>query len=79
MLKGQLIVLPDNKIVEDGHNSIRRDAKANSNTRLSLSHMQELVMQSDVLESRGIRHQSRVKEQEITTSYRSTSGKSNGT
>ena len=34
MLKGQLIVLPDNKVVEDEHNSIRRDAKANPNTNL---------------------------------------------
>ena len=48
LLKGQLIVLPDNKCVEDEHNSIRRDAEANANTILSVSHMQDIAMNSQV-------------------------------
>jgi hypothetical protein len=55
-LKGLMQCFPDNKIVEDVHSVIRRDAKANANEKLTLTHMQALVVRSGVLESRGIKH-----------------------
>ena len=53
LLRGLLEVLPDNKVVEDVHNSIRRDSKANPNRIQSTTHVQQLTTCSPVLEERG--------------------------
>jgi len=53
LLRGLLEVLPDNKVVEDVHNCIRRDSKANPNRIQSRAHVQQLATCSPVLEERG--------------------------
>ncbi len=55
-LRALLQTFADNKIVEDVHNVLRADAKANANTRMTRQHIQDLVVHSDVLESRSIAH-----------------------
>ena len=55
-LHSLLYCLPDSKIVEDVHNKLRCEAKTNKNKRLSPEHVQEVVRDSGVLESRNIPH-----------------------
>ena len=55
-LRGLLQHLPDNKLVEDIHSTIRKDSRANINTKLNHVHIQELVLASKTLERRSIQH-----------------------
>lgn len=54
LLKALLKCFPDNKIVEDARNWIRKDAKGNKNQKQANSHIQDVVEHSNVLESRDI-------------------------
>ena len=56
LLRGLLDTLPDNKIVEDVHNNLRRCAKSNPNPVLKMCHIQDLILSSDVMKERGISH-----------------------
>ena len=56
LLYGLLKVFADNKIVEDIHGKLRLAAKANANTLMTYSHMQDVVNASGVLEARKIEH-----------------------
>ncbi len=53
-LRGMLATLPDNKLVEDIHNSIRLDSRANGNKKQKLAHMQEVVINSNAFSSREV-------------------------
>ena len=55
-LRGLLYTLPDNTLVEDIHNAVRRDARANPNPRQRIASVQDLVIHSGALEMRDIRH-----------------------
>lgn len=59
-LRGLLMRLPDNKIVEDLHCSIRNASRSNPNSKLTGLHMQQLIMNSNALESRKVRHSTEV-------------------
>ncbi len=48
--------LPDNKIVEDIHQPLRLNARANVNRKLSFRNIQDTILGSGVLEKRGICH-----------------------
>ena len=53
-LMGHLWTLADNKIVEDIHQPLRLDARANMNKRMSFSSIQNIINRSNVLKQRGI-------------------------
>ena len=55
-LRGLLYTLPDNKLVEDIHNAVRRDSRANPNPRQRIASVQDLLIHSGALETRDIRH-----------------------
>lgn len=59
-LRGLLMRLPDNKIVEDIHAAIRNASRSNPNRKLTVLNMQELIAHSKVLESRDVRHSTAV-------------------
>ena len=59
-LMAHIRTLPDNKIVEDIHQPLRLDARANMNKRMSTATIQNVIMKSRVLEDRGIQHHCRV-------------------
>ena len=48
--------LPDNKIVEDAHQSVRVEAKANPNQKLKIGTIQSRVMTSGIFSSRNLSH-----------------------
>ena len=56
LLKAMLKYFPDNKIVEDAHNYIPKDAKGNPNQKQTNLHTQDVVECSNVLEFRKICH-----------------------
>jgi len=56
MLNAFLQRPPDNKLVEDIHNVIRRDAKGNTTLRQTSDHINDLINGSQALEVRGIPH-----------------------
>jgi len=56
LLTGALANLPDNKIVEDIHGSLRIASKGNSNDKLSNVTIQEIINHTHVIEARNIRH-----------------------
>ena len=70
LLTGLLCVLPDNKIVEDIHGYIRKEAKSHPNAKLTTSHLQEIIVRSKVFESRGIRHAAALSRDVFATTYR---------
>ena len=78
LLRGMLDTLPDNKIVEDMHNALRRDSRANSNTVLSTEHVQQIITNSHALELRDIAHPSSVPKEVFVQRFRSTSGRACG-
>lgn len=60
LMAGLLSTMPDNKVVEDVHHPLRLDSKANSNKRLSKNHVQDIIVHSGVLESRGVPNRAKV-------------------
>ena len=56
LMCGLLICMESNKSVEDIHQPIRMDAKANQNIKMSSNHIQELIIHSRALESRSVHH-----------------------
>jgi hypothetical protein len=63
LLCGLLICIESNKAVEDSHQPVRMEARANQNLRLSKDHMQSLLIHSGTLEARGISDRAMVKKE----------------
>ncbi len=55
--------LPDNKIIEDIHGYIRKEAKSNISEKLTCENIQSIVRNFNVLEQRGINHPSSISEE----------------
>ena len=49
-------ILPDNKIVEDAHQAVRVEAKANPNQRMTIKTIQSTIMNSRIFSSRQLSH-----------------------
>ena len=60
LMCGMLATMESNKSVEDVHQPIRLDAKANQNRKLSKDHIQDLIINSGSFEARGVRHGAKV-------------------
>lgn len=60
ILKALLIRLPDSKLVEDLHQRLRTEAKANAQQSLRPRELQGLIQTSNALESRNILHPARL-------------------
>ena len=56
LLNCLLCTFPDNKIVEDVRNNIRRDGKFQSNKKQTNESIQDVTRSSQIFESRGIPH-----------------------
>ena len=69
-LRALLQAIADNKVVEDVHQSLRLDARANVNKKLAVRHIDDIVLQSGVLESRGIRDTCRLTKDVWLKDYR---------
>ena len=69
-LQGLLEVLPDNKIVEDIHNAVRKDAKKTTSSKHCTVRMQDVVTASQVLESRNIPHPARATEEYFVRNFK---------
>jgi len=72
LLMGFLQSFPDNKVVEDIHNDLRRNARSHPNPMLRLAHMQDLVTNSAVLAQRKISHPAALKRDTWIAMYKST-------
>ena len=59
-VRALLQVFADNKIVEDVHQSLRLDARANANKKMAPRHLEDVMLESKVLESRDIRNPRRL-------------------
>ena len=74
LLQTLIQTFPDNKIVEDVHNALRLEARANKHNKLTPSTMQSVCMSSGVLESRCISHEAEVAESEFIQSLGESGG-----
>jgi len=72
LLRGLLDHLPDNKIVEDMHNSVRQDKGKCRNDKRGPRRIQEGAMNANVLELRKINHACRLRKAEFVRFYKST-------
>ena len=54
LLQGFMLTVKDNKSVEDMHHPLRLDSHANSKRKLAANHIQHIIVNSGVLEKRGI-------------------------
>ena len=71
LLQGALNILPDNKIVEDGHGFIRKDTKKTGGSKKrSPWRMQFVLANSQILESRGLRHPAAASKADFVTGFR---------
>ena len=66
-----LSLIPSNKPVEDLNKTVREDQNENPNRKMKIAHMQDLIMQSGVIEGLGISHSARLGEQKFVTGYSS--------
>ena len=78
LLRGMVDTLPDNKIVEDMHNALRRDSKANRNSVLNTETVQQIVSNSRALEHRKVAHPCSVPKEVFVQRFRSTPGRASG-
>ena len=78
VLRGMLDTLPDNKIVEDLHNDLRRDSGANANTVQRTTHVQDIITHSSVLANRDVRHPSAVSKSEFIDTFKSSPSHASG-
>ena len=70
LLRAMLETLPDNKRVEDGHGSIRNDAKTSGgHTKRIFTRMQDALHAQGLLESRGIPHPAAVSKVTCVSKY----------
>ncbi len=60
VLMGHLCTLADNKLVEDIHQPLRLNARANQNKKMSSRLIQDIILTSEVFEKRGITHSCQV-------------------
>ena len=73
VLTGLLKTLADTKVIEDIHGDLRLEAKANPNTKLNASHIQEVITSSRSLATRDIAHGSKVDKDYFVRHFRSAS------
>ena len=69
LLRGMLQTLPDSKIVEDVHGTLRKESKKAPNKRQTAQALQELVCNSPVLATRGIQHKAFVTKEVFLRSF----------
>jgi hypothetical protein len=74
-MMGHVKIMPDNKVVEDCHNDIRRCANSNPNPVLSTGNMQRLVNNSGVLDKRNIAHPAKLTKDIWQQKYKGASSK----
>ena len=67
--------LPDNKIVEDIHQPLRLNARANVNRKLSSRNTQDTILESRVLEQRSVPHPCRVDKSTWVSKFRKISSR----
>ena len=75
MLRGMLDVLPDNKIVEDMHNTIRADKSKRRSDRRSILRVLDVTFGTTALELRGTRHPARVSKDDVVKRFKATKTK----
>ena len=76
LLMGLLVTLPDNKVAEDVHASVRLASNGNSNDELSDVTIQDVISHSRVLETREISHDLAVPKETYIAEVNQTSAKS---
>jgi hypothetical protein len=69
-LRGLLDVLPDNKIVEDIHNAIRRDANKGASKMRCTTRVQDVATATGVLEERHVAHTARVTKEHFVRHFK---------
>ena len=72
LLRCLLKTFADNKVIEDIHKVIRQDANANGNCRMTDEHIQEVAVNSGVLEARSIRHMPALEKEEFCNQFKKT-------
>ncbi len=70
LLMGHLVTLPDNKSVEDVHQPLRLDSKANMNRKLRANRIDSIIENSGVLEKRGVRNPAKVDKETFCRQFR---------
>ena len=69
ILKSILKILPDNKIVEDAHQAVRVEAKAQPNLKLTPAHVQSICLNSAIFSSRQLRHPALLSKREFLQAW----------
>ena len=69
VLCGQLDVLPDNKCVEDLHLEPKLDSKSKANRKMRAARIQDKVLFSNALGSRGIEDRAKISKEVFVTEY----------
>ena len=77
LLKGMLLVIPDSKLIEDIHGRVRNDARANISKSQTFNQIQQVILGSSALESRGINHPAAVSKSVFKRRWKQTNGKRN--
>ena len=65
LLRSILLVLPDNKVVEDAHQAVRVECKSHPNMKMTISRQQSCVLNSPIFSSRGLEHPALLSKQQF--------------
>ena len=74
IMKSMLLVVPDTKLIEDIHQKVRVDSKANANLNQSCAEIQNIIMNSGLLEARGIPHTAKINRETFLARWKTTPG-----
>lgn len=72
ILECMLKIMPDSKVIEDLHGCVKKDALANSSRRQSPKQVQHVITNSNILESRGVKHPAQVDKSSFLQRWRRT-------
>ena len=72
LLQAMVGTMPDTKFIEDLHQKVKTDALANANRKQSPSHIQNVLINSDMFEGRGVPHTARLNKAAFKTHWKKT-------
>ena len=70
LLRAMVGGMPDTKFIEDLHQKVKTDSLANANRKQSPAHIQNVLLNSDVFEGRGVPHTARLNKAVFKTHWK---------
>ena len=74
VMKSMLLVVPDTKLIVDIHQKVRVDSQAKKKLNQSCAEIQNIIMNGNLLEARGIHHTAQINRETFLARWKTTPG-----